>query len=82
MDEAEIDDDNWKLPCRWAGCPEEFDDELGWVKHVAVHIFTLKPGERTPWLGPPELDPDRQQTPVADGAFFRGTSYNSLLNGD
>ena len=42
-------------------------DKAGWLKHVAVHVFTLKPGEITPWLGPPELDPDRQRF---DGTFF------------
>ena len=43
--------------CNWAGCPKEFDSERNWLKHVAVHVFTLKPNERTPWLGPPEVDP-------------------------
>jgi len=54
------------LRCRWAGCPEEFDDEIEWIKHVAVHVFTLKPGERTPWLGPPELNPDLQRAATVD----------------
>ena len=57
------------LLCRWAGCPEEFDNEVDWVKHVAVHVFTLQPGERTPWLGPPELDPDLRHDSPVDGAF-------------
>ena len=55
------------LRCGWAGCPVELPDESGWIKHIAVHVFTLKPGEMTPWLGPPELDPDRQRV---DGMFF------------
>lgn len=59
-----------RLSCRWAGCPEEFDDEAGWIKHVAVHVFNLKPGERTPWLGPPELDPDLLHAPVVGGRHF------------
>ena len=57
------------LQCGWAGCTEELDGETEWVKHVAIHVFTLKPDERVPWLGPPELDPDRQP-PAVDGAFF------------
>jgi hypothetical protein len=31
-----------------AGCPEEFQYKTEWMIHVAVHVFTLKPGERTP----------------------------------
>ena len=55
--------------CRWAGCPEEFDDKAEWIQHLAVHVFTLKPGERTPWLGKPELDPDLQPVSLVDGVF-------------
>ena len=55
------------LRCGWAGCPVELPDEKEWLIHVAVHVFTLKPGETTPWLGPPELDPDRRRV---DGMFF------------
>ncbi|KAF9645387.1 hypothetical protein BDM02DRAFT_580795 [Thelephora ganbajun] len=58
-----------RLQCGWAGCPEEFDDEADWIRHVSIHVFTLKPNERTPWLGPPELDPDRQQASTADAPF-------------
>ena len=57
------------LQCGWAGCPKVFGSESEWLKHVAVHVFTLEPGKRVQWLGPPELDPDRE-LPAADGAFF------------
>lgn len=69
------------LQCGWAGCLEELGDETEWIKHVSIHVFTLKPDERTPWLGLPELDPDRQLATV-DGAFFGKTSYDSMLNRD
>lgn len=59
------------IQCRWAGCPVEFENETEWIKHVAIHVFTLKPGERTPWLGPPELDPDIQHVSAVEGAFLR-----------
>jgi hypothetical protein len=87
MDALDMEEDE-VFTCRWAGCPEEFEDEVDWVKHIAVHVFTLKAGERTPWLGPPELDPARhQRASVVSGAFFSGekerdTSYNSLLSVD
>lgn len=65
------------LQCGWAGCPVILPDEIGWIKHVSVHVFTLKPGERTPWLGPPELDPERQRV---DGMFFAYlASYDLIL---
>jgi len=65
------------LQCGWAGCPEEFNDEMHWIRHVSMHVFTLKPNERTPWLGPPEQDPDPQPVTISrsrwspvDGVFF------------
>ena len=71
------------LQCGWAGCPEEFDDEAEWIKHVAIHVFTLKPDERVPWLGLPETDPDRK-LPAAEGAFFltlHTTAYSTQVFG-
>lgn len=53
--------------CGWAGCPEELQDEVGWIKHVSIHVFSLKPGDDTLWLGPPELNPYREWV---DGTFF------------
>ena len=60
------------LQCGWAGCLEEFNAEPEWIKHVSIHVFTLKPNERTPWLGLPELDPDHQRVPAVNGVFFAG----------
>lgn len=58
------------LQCGWAGCLEEFDTETDWIGHVSIHVFTLKPGERTPWLGLPDRNPYRQRGLVVNGAFF------------
>ena len=66
------------LRCGWAGCPVELPDEVEWIKHVAVHVFSLRPFEITPWLGRPEDDPDRDRQ---HGKLFRGSlSPNSILN--
>ena len=67
------------LQCGWAGCPEEFDNQAEWMEHVSIHVFTLEPYERTPWLGPPELDPDRQHVSAVDGAFY-SIPPNTILN--
>lgn len=57
------------LQCSWASCPKEFDDEAEWIKHIAIHIFTLKPDKRVLWLGPLETDPNCK-LPAAEGVFF------------
>lgn len=67
-----VDDSPWVYPCHWAGCPIELPTELEWVKHSAFHIFSLKPGERTKWLGPPDEDPDRQ---LPGTPFFSKMDY-------
>ena len=65
-----MDEPRQRLRCNWAGCPQEFDDENGWIQHAYLHVFTLKPGKRTPWLGPPEENPDLERVLPVDGAFL------------
>lgn len=72
------------LQCGWAGCTEELDGEVEWIKHVSIHVFTLKPEESTPSLGPPELDPERSErhhVPTVDGVLpssdLHTTQYNT-----
>jgi hypothetical protein len=78
-----MDEEPERFQCRWAGCFEMFDTESDWIKHVSIHVFTLKPYERTPWLGPPELDPDRHLALAVEGVspagFCRSPLSRSLV---
>ena len=77
----DTEEDSEGFQCRWAGCFQMLETESEWIKHVSIHVFTLKPYERTPWLGPPELDPERQHVPVVEGALSAGF-YGSPLSRD